>query len=154
MDIIDKKIVRVLANNGAITATELGTRVNLSVPAVNKRIAKLCDNGSITRFTVLTDKSKVGKPIVAFILVVLENTEAAERLISYVGRESDVLECYAVTGEYDYILKVCASGVEALEDKLLLLKKQKGVIKSHTMLSLMEHKLEPAVLPDLSEDEE
>ena len=50
---------------------------------------------------------------------------------------------------YDYILKICARDVESLEAKLLLLKKQKGVVKSHTMLALMEHKLSAAALPDL-----
>ena len=148
MDIIDKKIIRILADNAAASATEIGAEINLSVPAVNKRIAKLREGGTISRFTVITDKSKVGKPIIAFILVVLQNTAAAENLISYVRTDDDVLECYAVTGEYDYILKVCASGVEALEDKLLVLKKQKGVIKSHTMLSLMEHKFAPTPLPN------
>ena len=63
-------------------------------------------------------------------------------------RDKDIPECYAVTGDYDYILKICAKDVEILEEKLLSLKKLKGVVKSHTMLSLMEHKLAPAALPD------
>ena len=69
--------------------------------------------------------------------------------MDYVGQDPDILECFAVTGEYDYLIKVCAADVEALEDKLLHMKKQKGVIKSHTMLSLMEHKLAPTALPDM-----
>ena len=73
---------------------------------------------------------------------------AIESLLDYVARDPDILECAAVTGEYDYLMKVCAADVESLEEKLLRMKKQKGVMKSHTMLSLMEHKFSPTVLPD------
>ena len=47
-------------------------------------------------------------------------------------------------------MKICAKDVESLEDKLLSLKRLKGVIKSYTMLSLMEHKLAPTALPDIN----
>ena len=71
-----------------------------------------------------------------------------EKLLQYIHQDPDILECSAVTGEYDYLIKVCAKDVQTLEDKLLCLKKQNGVVKSHTMLCLMEHKFEPTVLPD------
>jgi DNA-binding Lrp family transcriptional regulator len=75
--------------------------------------------------------------------------EGVAALNDYVKRDADVLECYGITGDYDYILKICARDVEALEGKLLSLKKLKGVVKSYTMLSLMEHKLAPTALPDM-----
>lgn len=147
MDAIDKKILCILSKRSNISATEISGMVNLSVPAVNKRIQKLSDSGVIRSFTVLTDPAKMEKSVMAFILLVLQYRDGAANLMQCVENDPDILECYAVTGEYDYIIKVCVSGVEALEDKLLMLKKQKGVVKSHTMLSLMEHKFEPTVLP-------
>ena len=113
--------------------------------------AKLRESGAVSRFTVITDKKQMQKPVTAFILLVLQYGEAVDKLMKTVEDDKDVLECYAITGEYDYIIKICASSVEALEEKLLKLKKQKGVIKSHTMLSLMEHKFEASVLPDNEE---
>lgn len=148
MDTTDKRILKLLSKNAGATATEIGAAVNLSVPAVNKRILKLSESGVIRSFTVLTDPKTVGKPVVAFVLLVLQYGEGVDNLMKYVSCDPDILECYAVTGEYDYIIKVCATSVEALEEKLLHLKKQKGVIKSHTMLSLMEHKFNPTMLPD------
>lgn len=148
MDEIDVKIIEMLSQNADATATQIGAKVNLSVPAVNKRIQKLKQEGSIRQFTILVDKEKAGKPILAFILVVLHAGSGVKALLDYVSRDPDVLECYAVTGEYDYMLKVCAANVQALENKLLCLKQQKGVVKSHTMLSLMEHKFQPTILPD------
>ncbi len=147
MDIIDRKILKILSKNAKATATEIGAVVNLSVPAVNKRIQKLENEKVIKSYMVLTDAKKVDKSVIAFVLVVLQYGQGVDTLLEYVNDDFDILECYAITGEYDYIIKVCASDVEALEQKLLNLKSQKAVVRSHTMLSLMEHKLQPTILP-------
>ena len=148
VDAVDGKILKLLSENAAATATEIGEAVNLSIPAVNKRILKLRESGIIRSYTVLTDEKKVGKPICAFILLAVRYGEGAEALQKYVKDDPDVLECYAVTGDYDYLIKICAESIEALEEKLLFMKKQKGVIKSHTMFSLQEHKFSSTVLPN------
>ncbi len=152
MDEIDRKIIKLLSENSAATATELMPLVNLSIPAINKRIRKLQQSGVIRQFTVLIDPEKVGRPIQAYILIVLQQGSGMERFMEYIQTDSDILECYAVTGEYDYLLKVCAADMERLEQKLTTLKQHSGVVKSHTMLSLMEHKHKISVLPELAED--
>lgn len=149
MDEIDTKIIKILSDNANATATEISASVNLSIPAINKRIQKLQKEGYIRKFTILTDGENVGKPIMAFILIVLQPNYSLNALMKHINNDPDILECFAVTGEYDYLLKVCAADVKALEDKLLCLKQQRGVIKSHTMLSLMEYKLQPTILPDI-----
>ena len=151
MDEIDSKILHILSENADTTATEMMAQVNLSIPAINKRISKLRQSGMIRQFTILVDPEKVGKAIQAFILVVLQQPSCAAALTEYIQSDPDILECYAVTGEYDYIMKVCAKDVEHLEQKLLLLKHQKGVAKSYTMLSLMEHKFRACILPDVDQ---
>jgi len=148
MDEIDAKLLRILSENADATATEMMAKVNLSIPAINKRISKLRQSGVIRQYTILVDPDKVGKPIQAFILVVLQQPSGAGMLTEYIQSDPDILECYAVTGEYDYILKVCARDVEQLEQKLNLLKQQKGIAKSYTMLSLMEHKFRACILPE------
>jgi len=153
MDEIDGKILRILSENADTTATEMMAKVNLSIPAINKRISKLRQSGLIRQFTILVDPDKVGKPIQAFILVVLHQPSSAAKLTEYIKSDPDILECYAVTGEYDYIIKVCARDVGQLEEKLNLLKQQKGVAKSYTMLSLMEHKYRACILPDQNSEE-
>ena len=149
MDRIDKIILKLLSQNAMASATEIGAAVNLSIPAVNKRIQKLRESGVIRAYTVLTDGKQVEKPICAFIMLTVKYGSGVEALHALIKNDPDVLECYAVTGDYDYILKICAKDVEALEEKLLSLKKQNGVVKSHTMLALMEHKLSPGALPDI-----
>ena len=105
-------------------------------------------DGIIRNFTIVTDNKKVGKPIVAFVMIVFKSIEHTEAFYEYVAGDLDILECYAVTGEYDCMLKVCAASVDDLDQKLSILKTRNGVMKSYTMLSLTTHKYEPTVLPD------
>lgn len=147
MDEIDMQILRVLSDDASVTATTISRRVRLSIPAVNKRIQRLKKEGVIKRFTIVTDGEKVRKPITAFALVCLKSSMDTAELLSYVKTDPDILECFAVTGEYDCLLKMCARDVKALEEKLAQLKTSKGVIKSYTMLTLTEHKFSPTCLP-------
>lgn len=148
MDKIDAKIIEALSKNADITATEISKELHFSVPAVNKRIRALKKNGVIKNFTIITDNKKVGKPIVAFVLIILQSVEHSESFFAYSESDPDILECYAITGEYDCLLKVCASSVEDLDKKLQILKTHNGVMKSYTMLSLTTHKYEPTFLTD------
>lgn len=148
MDKIDTSIIRELSQNADMTATELSKKLHFSVPAVNKRIRAMRKEGIIKGFTIVTDNKKVGKPIIAFIFVVLKSAEHTDAFFEYVKSDPDILECYAITGEYDCLLKVCAASVEDLDKKLFILKTQSGVMKSHTMLSLTNHKYAPTVLAD------
>ena len=153
MDITDKKILKILSENSNSTATEIGNIVNLSVPAVNKRILRMQKEGIIDFFTIVTNPQKINKTITAFVFIVMQYGDSIKSLLKYADADPDVLECYSITGEYDYMLKICAKNIESLEDKILCLKRHKGVMKSHTMISLMEHKCIPTVLPDDTEEE-
>ena len=151
MDSIDAKILKLLSQCGDITATEIGEKVNLSVPAVNKRIQKLKKDGMIRRYTVLTNGKNIGKPIMAFVLLVVQAGRQGEPFLDYVKNDDDILECFSVTGEYDYLIKVCAADMESLKNKLSQIKLHNGVVKSHTMISLLEQKFSPTVLPTIVE---
>ncbi len=151
VDITDKKILKILSQNANTTATEIGSLVNLSVPAVNKRILRMQKDGIINFFTIVTNPKTLDKTITAFVFIVMQYGDSIKTLLEYADNEQDVLECYSVTGEYDYMLKICAKDIETLENKILSIKKHKGVMKSHTMISLMEHKFSPTILPDIQE---
>lgn len=151
MDSIDAKILKLLSGNADMTATDIGENVNLSVPAVNKRIQKLKKDGMIRRYTVLTNGKNVGKPIMAFVLLVVQAGRQGEPFLDYVKNDDDILECFSVTGEYDYLIKVCAADMESLKNKLSQIKLHNGVVKSHTMISLLEQKFSPTVLPTITD---
>ena len=148
MDEIDGRILRILSENANATATEMMAQVNLSIPAINKRIQKLQNAGVIRQFTVLVDPEKVGKSVQAFVLILLQQRSGIDAFMEYVQQDPDILECYSVTGEYDFVLKVCAGDVKKLDEKLVYMKEHQGVVKSYTMLSLTEYKYQASVLPD------
>lgn len=150
MDNIDIKLLHLLAQDADVTTSSLVSLLNLSVPAINKRIAKLKAEGYIRKTIVLTDPQKIGKGVMAYILIVLEQFSLSDSLLKIVNADPDILECYAITGEYDYILKICAASIDALEDKLLKMK-QKGIAKSHTMFALREYKFDPTAQPDFKQ---
>ncbi len=151
MDSIDAKILKILSRNADITSTEISNSINLSVPAVNKRIQKLKKDGMIRRYTVLTNGKNIGKPIMAFVLLVVQAGRQGEPFLEYVKNDDDILECFSVTGEYDYLIKVCAADMESLKIKLSQIKLHNGVVKSHTMISLLEQKFSPTILPTVTE---
>ena len=72
IDIIDKKILKILSENADVTTTEICNLVNLSVPAVNKRILRMQKDGIIKNFTIITNPKKLDKTITAFIFIVMK----------------------------------------------------------------------------------
>ncbi|MDO4487569.1 MAG: Lrp/AsnC family transcriptional regulator [Eubacteriales bacterium] len=147
MDSIDRKILELLAEDSGRSAADMSEEVRLSVPAINKRISKMKETGIIKKQTVILDGESVGKPVMAFVMIELGDFGKSDRLLKMLSEDRDVLECYAVTGEFDYILKICASGIDSLETKLLEMKKE-CVVKSHTILCLREYKFEATPIPD------
>lgn len=147
MDQSDIIILQELAKNAHVTASDIVPIVHLSIPSINKRIDKLKQAGIIRCASIITSPKLVGKNITAFISCILSKAEYSDNLIAYSKKNPDILECYTVTGEYDFILKVCLSDIDSLESLLTQLKRKLGVVKSHTIIALTEHKFSSAALP-------
>ncbi|MBO4412245.1 MAG: Lrp/AsnC family transcriptional regulator [Lachnospiraceae bacterium] len=148
MDRADAKILKKLKEDAGTAGSRLSELVNLSVPAVNKRISKLKAEGVIRKTTVITDGKAVGKPVLVFVLVTVNELIDQNPDFREVMKDEDILECYAVSGDYDYILKIAAADIDDFEGKLLRLRKN-GVVKSQTLMCLREYKFEAAALPEL-----
>jgi len=137
MDAVDKVILGELAQNARASASEISKIAGLSVPAVAQRIRKLEQAGIIRRYTVRVDREKTGYALLAFILVRVGGTENTKAFRGAITRHGCVLECHHVTGAYDYLLKVAAEDMRALEGFITKnLKAVKGVLDTNTMVSL------------------
>ena len=147
MDEIDAKILQLLSKNADTTTNLLKKEIDLSIPAINKRVKNLKKRGIIKQSTIITDGAKVGKPILAFVMIIIQSLDNVDKLMEYINSNPDILECFSVSGEYDYILKVVAKDVETLDQKLLELKKQNNILKSHTLFALSPHKQSNTILP-------
>jgi Lrp/AsnC family transcriptional regulator, leucine-responsive regulatory protein len=143
MDAIDTAILRELRENGRASASEIGRKVSLSVPAVTERIRKLESAEIIRQYTVRISREKTGKALTAFILVCVSGTHHAQTFRDAVIRQPCVLECHHVAGAYDYLLKVAAEDTQALEIFITkTLKTFPGVTGTNTIISLLTLKEE------------
>ena len=108
LDQIDRKILNLLQENNQITNQELAQRVGLSAPPCLRRVRELRDSGVISQDVALLDPSKVGQNLVVFVNISLEKQR--EDLLSHFERrmmeESEVLQCYFVSGDTDYLLVI------------------------------------------------
>ena len=137
MDGIDMLILQELKANARATASEIGQKVKLSVPAVGERIRKLETAGIIRRYTVRVDREKTGHALLAYVLVRIGGGESTKGFPGAITQHACVLECHHVTGAYDYLLKVAVEDVNALERFISkTLKALKGVLDTNTLISL------------------
>ena len=108
MDSIDKKLLGLLQEDTKKTTKELSMVLNLSVTAVYERIKKLEREGVISKYVALIDRNKVEKAFVVFchIKLIQHTKDFVTTFESEVVKLDEVLECFHVSGDYDYILKV------------------------------------------------
>ena len=108
MDLIEKKLLGLLQEDTKKTTKELSMVLNLSVTAVYERIKKLEREGVISKYVAILDKNKVEKAFVVFchIKLIQHTKDLIHTFESEVIKLDEVLECFHVSGDYDYILKV------------------------------------------------
>ena len=108
MDVIDKKLLGFLQEDTKKTTKELSMVLNLSVTAVYERIKKLEREGVISKYVAILDRNKVEKAFVVFchIKLIQHTKDLIHTFESEVIKLDEVLECFHVSGDYDYILKV------------------------------------------------
>lgn len=117
-DTTDKKLLQLLQEDSRRTTKELALKLGLSVTAVYERVKKLEREGVISKYVALVDRNKVDKGFVVFChLKLIQHTrEYLTRFEKEVTRLDEVLECYHVSGDYDYILKIFVRDMEAYRE--------------------------------------
>jgi len=110
LDSVDLQILRALQENARLTTKELAARVNLSTTPVFERLKRLERSGFIKQYVAVLDAEKLGRGFTVFCSVKLKqmNRGIAQDFISVVKDIPQVAECYNVSGEYDYLLKIQA----------------------------------------------
>ena len=114
MDAIDKKLLELLQQDSKMTTKELSLKLNLSVTAVYERIKKWEREGVIAKYVALLDKKKIDKGFVVFCNVKLmqHTIDSVTTFEKEVVKLEEVLECFHVSGDYDYVLKIYVKDME------------------------------------------
>ncbi|WP_308992008.1 Lrp/AsnC family transcriptional regulator [Mariniflexile litorale] len=147
-DFIDKKLITLLQQDSKKTNKELSNTLNLSVTAVYERIKKLEKQGIIDKYVALIKKEKVNKSFVAFCHIKL--TQHTQNYVVKFEKEvanlEEVLECYHISGDYDYLLKVLVKDMAAFREFMVnKLTSINHIGSTHSMFMINEVKHTTAI---------
>ncbi|HLV63672.1 Lrp/AsnC family transcriptional regulator [Galbibacter sp.] len=118
LDLIDRRLLELLQHDAKQTTKVLALKLNLSKTAVYERIKKLEKHGVIQKYTALIDRRKTNMAFVVFCHIRLTQ-HIKEQLLGFekqVIQLKEVLECYHVSGDYDYLLKVHVPDMQAYRE--------------------------------------
>jgi Lrp/AsnC family leucine-responsive transcriptional regulator len=144
IDEIDRAIIRELQRNGRLTNQQLSQRVGLSPSPCSRRIRLLEEAGIITGYTAQVDEKLVGYPVSVFISVKLEKQvdEALKTFEAAIRDCAEVVDCWLMTGNRDYLLRIVVRDLTEYETFLTgTLTKIPGVASIESSLPLRRVKL-------------
>ncbi|MFZ1430962.1 MAG: Lrp/AsnC family transcriptional regulator [Geminicoccaceae bacterium] len=145
---IDLRILAELQQNAKLTNAELATRVNLSPSPCLTRVRALEQAGVIGRYVTLLDPKAIGLTVSVFIQVSLDRQvePALERFEQAVANFPEVMECYLMTGDADYLLRVVVTDLPELEQFIVKrLSRIEGVASIRSSIALKRVKYQTAL---------
>lgn len=147
MDSLDYQILKYLKNNARQKASEISKAIHLSVSTVIDRIHKMEDSGIIHSYTVITDDTRIGNDVTALMELSLEHPKYNDTFVENIQHHPNVISCYYLTGEYDYMIKITCRSSEHLESIHRWVKNQPGVCMTRTHFVLRTEKNTFSSLP-------
>jgi Lrp/AsnC family transcriptional regulator len=143
----DRKALRLLQAGTKLSKQELAEAVGMSPSTLWRRLADLEASGAIKGRVALLDPAKVGLPVCVILSVNLvdHNFTARERFEEFVTAQPEIMECYSVTGEFDYLLIIRSESVQGFELFLMnkvLAHKEVASTSSQIALSVKKYSTE------------
>ena len=110
----DIAILRILQKNAKATVQEIASQIHLSTTPVHDRIKRMEQNGVIKQYVALVDKSKINKGLMVICYVSLKEHSklAGGKFINNIMDMPEVLECYSISGEFDFMLKILTENMD------------------------------------------
>ncbi len=133
-----------------MNASYISQQVSLSVSAVIERMKKLEASGLIRGYTAVIDERLAGYDVQALISIRLEHPRFGPEFARQMQEHPAVMECYYITGDFDYMARICASSTEALTKILNDIKRIPGVSHTRTYVVLDNIKQGTCVIPSIS----
>jgi DNA-binding Lrp family transcriptional regulator len=145
----DVRILRALQAEGRLTNQELAERVGMSTSPCWRRVRRLEESGVIRGYQAIIDRRAVGLGVLAFVRVLIDthSHDEAVRFEQGVRGLEEVIACYSIAGEADFLLQVVAADLDAYADfAMTVIRRLPGIKEMHTMFVLKDIKT-PAPLP-------
>ena len=147
MDHIDSKILRCLTKDARMNASQISQKVNLSVSAVIERMKKMEASGLIRGYTAVVDEKLAGFNVQAMISIRLEHPKYNQEFNRQMCNHPCVMECFYITGDFDYVARVGVSSTDELTKVLHDIKQIPGVSLTRTYVVLDNVKQNVSVIP-------
>lgn len=121
LDNTDKEMLRLLQKNAHYTTKELSEKLNLSATPVYERHKRLEREGYIEKYVAILNKEKLGKRLMVFCHVKLKQHERGmgDKFVQSMHELMEVMECYNISGEYDFMLKVVVEDMPKYQDFIM-----------------------------------
>ena len=148
LDQTDRKILDILQSDGRITNAKLAADIGISPPGMLERVKRLENTGVIQRYVALLDREKVGKGIMAIVSVSLtvHQLTSVDGFKEEIDKLDEILDCFHITGEDDFVLKVAVDNIKEYENFILhKISQIPGVNKIRTSFVLSTVKYETKV---------
>jgi Lrp/AsnC family leucine-responsive transcriptional regulator len=144
MDKAEREILKVLQEDGRMSNVDLAEKVGLSESPCFRRTKLLEENGTIMGYSACVDRRLIGLQVTAFVQVSLAKRSESEtnEFTACVTQEDHIVECHAMSGAYDYLLKVVARSMDHFSEiSMQRILKFPGVQDIESHFSLKEVKL-------------
>ncbi|HEY8661448.1 MAG TPA: Lrp/AsnC family transcriptional regulator [Hanamia sp.] len=121
IDTIDLAILRILQEDAHITTREISLKLHLTTTPVHERIKRLEKEGYIKRYVAILDKEKLDKGLIVFCNVSLKQhtNENGKKFVAEIQSLTEVVECYNIAGDYDFLLKILVKDMPAYQKFVL-----------------------------------
>ncbi len=118
LDIKDMAILKLLQENGRITVKEISEKIHLSTTPVHERIKRMEESGVIKQYVTLVNQNKVNLNLMVICYVSLKEHSkiAGSKFIKNINAMNEVMECYSISGEFDFMLKVICKDMNTYYD--------------------------------------
>ena len=115
LDEKDLAILRLLQQNARMTVREISDVIHLSTTPVHERIKRMEESGVIRQYATLLDHAKVkrGLMVICYVSLKQHNKMAGGKFIKAIQEMNEVIECYNISGDFDFMLKVVAENMDA-----------------------------------------
>ena len=147
MDHIDAQILRCLTKDARMNASQISQKVNLSISAVIERMKKMESSGLIRGYTAVLDEKLAGFNVQAMISIRLEHPKYNQEFNRQMCSHERVMECFYITGDFDYIARIGVSSTEELTKVLHDIKQIPGVSLTRTYVVLDNVKQNNPIIP-------
>jgi DNA-binding Lrp family transcriptional regulator len=149
LDKVDLKILKILQENSKITNLDLSKRVGLSPAPTLERVKKLENNDVVTAYQAKVNPNALGLNVQTFVLVDLawQEENALENFISKLQEVEEVVECYIITGEADFLLKIICKDIPTYEKILFKTLSQIEEIERLKTLMTLSNVKQSNILP-------